>query len=543
MCDSLAEGGRRCPCNAPEARAAQRQAKKAAGEAPVGGVGAGGTSNPAVASPVEGWDRDAVTAVAADVSLVAGKSLDDMAKEPEHVRAAAERIREQYGTTEAAVRAVGAQIAQEAERRAGVNAQTVAEASRAVQEAARDHLDQLKRRRTELQEFIAEHPAQERAAEARGRQQYEALTDEEYDRMDQIVAEANAEMAATPEGQELLAVREELAEASGVVNSGHADAQTRAQMTALSRAYVEVLAETRQMGGRLDLVGTEDRAASTMDEVAQVYPADWVEASNASSRPLQVIADSGWGQGGSYRDHMVVEQVREVDAYEPYQGPQVEAPEYSYGTITDPDDPDEQMSVRFKYDVEIKGAGADAPGPGWTLYEGPGAVTGASTWRRPERMEEDRMFAAAGGVISISAEPRGGAVTEAAKDPLFSVGVHEVGHHFEARVPGIVALEREFLLRRTTDENGNRLPQAPLWGGSGMEGDDVMVRADSFADAYMSREYPRGDGYEVMTTGAEALFGGQYGGLVGQGRYQGDPDMRAFVLGVMAGVGRKEGQG
>ena len=69
-----------------------------------------------------------------------------------------------------------------------------------------------------------------------------------------------------------------------------------------------------------------------------------------------------------------------------------------------------------------------------------------------------------------------------------------------------------------------------------------LSTVDSFADAYMGKRYYRSNGeenmrhYEVLSTGVEAIFHGEYGGLVGVGRVAADTDMRAFALGVLATV-------
>ena len=537
MCNAKSEGGRRCPCDDPEARAARRRASRAVVQAPEGGIRLGGTTTDAVASPADGWDREAVTRLAEDVSLLAGKDLDNLGGADERTLVARDRVLAEHGTVEAAVSAVGAQIAQEAERRSGVNVAALSERERERRDAVRERMNTLRARAEELKADLAEHPAMERAHAARDRQRDEVLTDAQYEAMDKVIEDAEAEVARTPEGQELLANKAEQAELGPVLYSDAADPQTRTELTALSSAYVEVLSETRQMGGTLALIGSDEDAGRLMGGVAAVYPTDWVESSNASSRGLQVVTDSSLGGGAHYRDRVLVEQVREVDAYDAWDKEEVESPDYSYGAITDPDDPDEQMRVRFRYDVKVKGEGAESPGPGWERYDGPGQTPGMTTWRRPQRMEEDRLVSFAGAVITLGDFRKGTGTQAAADDPRYTLAVHEVGHHFEARVPGIVAMEREFLVRRTTDEDGNRMPQTSLWNASD-PADDVKVRADSFADAYMSREYA--DACEVMTTGAEALFGGSYGGLVGRGKYAPDPDMRAFVLGVMASAGRRQ---
>jgi len=112
----------------------------------------------------------------------------------------------------------------------------------------------------------------------------------------------------------------------------------------------------------------------------------------------------------------------------------------------------------------------------------------------------------------------------------------------EEVVPGVKDLERAFLVRRTTREDGTREEPVALYGGRADEnGGQEMARPDSFVDAYIGKDYGvrGGDATEVLSMGTESLFAGTHGGLVGAGNYEADEDMRAFVLGMYASVGRK----
>jgi hypothetical protein len=111
----------------------------------------------------------------------------------------------------------------------------------------------------------------------------------------------------------------------------------------------------------------------------------------------------------------------------------------------------------------------------------------------------------------------------------FDTAIHEFGHRAEHMNPVITQLEEVFLVRRTTGEDGQRDKLKSLYGTS-----REVSRPDSFASAYMGKEY-RGQAYkEVLSTGMQGLFSGAFGNLAGTDGKTPDSDMRAFILGVLA---------
>ncbi|MGP5049493.1 hypothetical protein [Glutamicibacter ardleyensis] len=113
-----------------------------------------------------------------------------------------------------------------------------------------------------------------------------------------------------------------------------------------------------------------------------------------------------------------------------------------------------------------------------------------------------------------------------------AVATHEFTHRMENVVPGLYDLEKQFRDRRTTMNNGRLEPLV----GIRSPGSRERARVDHFTSRYMGRVY-NFDGYtEIMSTGTQALFGGDYGGLTGMGRgANADHDMRNFVLGALGG--------
>lgn len=113
-----------------------------------------------------------------------------------------------------------------------------------------------------------------------------------------------------------------------------------------------------------------------------------------------------------------------------------------------------------------------------------------------------------------------------------AIATHEFTHRMENVVPGLYELENQFRTRRTTLPNGRMEPLVPIHSRTPRE----KARVDHFADRYMGRVYGF-EGYtEIMSTGTEALFGGEFGGLTGMSRgTRADSDMRNFMLGVLGG--------
>lgn len=105
--------------------------------------------------------------------------------------------------------------------------------------------------------------------------------------------------------------------------------------------------------------------------------------------------------------------------------------------------------------------------------------------------------------------------------------IHEMTHRMEhAHEIFFVKMEETFLIRRTS-VNGVREKSA----GSGPE---LIIYEDAFARKYMGREYAKPNSWEVLTVGAESIFGAQNGGLIGVGDYKSDEDARRFILGAWA---------
>ncbi|MGW2221535.1 hypothetical protein ACWCSD_41690, partial [Nonomuraea sp. NPDC001684] len=106
--------------------------------------------------------------------------------------------------------------------------------------------------------------------------------------------------------------------------------------------------------------------------------------------------------------------------------------------------------------------------------------------------------------------------------------VHELGHHMEQVVPGLVAAERAFLWDRTsTGPVGERERHPVQQKPNGFE--TIHYRDGGFGSDYVSREYT-GEAFELFTTGVESL-------MAGSEYAADDADHRAFTFGALALLG------
>lgn len=116
--------------------------------------------------------------------------------------------------------------------------------------------------------------------------------------------------------------------------------------------------------------------------------------------------------------------------------------------------------------------------------------------------------------------------------PSEAIAYHEFGHRMEEVMPDsrLTRYERAFLKRRTgkTDENFNENMKTNF-------GREEFYHDGGFVYSYTGKAYSD-DFFEVFTTGVEAVYGGNLGGLVGNSPdYEtADKDHRGFVLGALA---------
>lgn len=125
---------------------------------------------------------------------------------------------------------------------------------------------------------------------------------------------------------------------------------------------------------------------------------------------------------------------------------------------------------------------------------------------------------------------------EYAQDNLNSLLLHETTHHMEYLAKqddknSLAQVQKTFLERRTTHDGVKEQPLSPDQLEQKLSS-GMTVYADSFSNVYAGRTYAGNHSYEVLTVGAESVFTGKQGGLLGIGNCAPDPDHKNFVLGV-----------
>jgi hypothetical protein len=148
---------------------------------------------------------------------------------------------------------------------------------------------------------------------------------------------------------------------------------------------------------------------------------------------------------------------------------------------------------------------------------------------REGRGSQAHEIAISGGRGELAGDPNG-----------FTTMVHELGHMMERQVPGVRVAESIFYRRRAMPDGE---PLRKYRYGDSHE----VVRPDEFADEYIGKDYsyrfsdppigvpnltpPGMDvSYEILSMGLEGVWNGQYR------MWERDPDMRNFILGMLASL-------
>jgi len=342
------------------------------------------------------------------------------------------------------------------------------------------------------------------------------------------------------------------------------DEVTKAQMRRLADAYVRSLEDVRDMGGAIELHPKSKRdAVAAFGEAMRVFPADWVDASNKHAGTGQGAPIAKVGTSRAHYAHVKHHKTRKKVQEESvttgmvYRGGSVALLD---GLVTGRDhstlyedfewiEYDDQYRVQRAYgdqreplwrrkEYEVAGwdatyglAQGQAPrGRGWEQFTDPD--TGYTSWRRPKyAMQTVETTSAPEITTNVKASRVEGA------SGTFSTCVHEASHRFESTVPGIMAVEDAFVKRRATDVDGNVGGLSSIYTHS-RSGRAEKGRDGGFVDKYVGKEYTSGH-REVLSMGAGSIFGGSHGGLLGIAGNTQDLEHRAFVLGTLAGAGKR----
>lgn len=316
----------------------------------------------------------------------------------------------------------------------------------------------------------------------------------------------------------------------------------------LSHTYTEVLSEIRPLGGEIRTRENSNAAAVKIlqSTVGKIFPADWIHASNEATHPLalRLTRDGGFYEPKHDRDitdergrqaavdiwEAPVEEVREVMELLKEGGNE---PWISDSPLWEEDGKlfvEINFYCRFPKGVKINGNGYKIKVSGdWFFGYAP---------TEDENFPEEKTYY------------QHGFIEGSEKDGLSPVlniswichtkerhqtAYHEFMHHMQNTAPQTFRrLERALFVHKTTTD-GVRNPLLEVEGEvDSKNGSEVFYRAGIFVDPYMGREYPYSGDLELITTGAEALFGHAFGSLMGFHGWDADPEHRNFMLGLFA---------
>ena len=370
-----------------------------------------------------------------------------------------------YGSQLQAVQAIGEELAKEADRRAGIDTESLSDL----------YDDKIRQ---------ADHDVDEAKRQAEGS-------------WDSGVAAAKAHLYQLKNGY---------------------DDESMQTCRKLADAYHDTLKEVRDMGGIFNTdKATKKDARDAFSEAAELYPSDWLVASNKQAMPIAKTSRRRAHYSGA-RWYKTKKRAPRIALISPHSNFDWNSPEYQRIGVDEDGLIQAQLCETFTnwYSPEER-----PKGRGWQRWQG---SDGRGVWRRPMYEMKTVSSGIRPEITTNATVPK----VDGASSTL-ATSVHELAHRFEHTVDGMRHLEQDYHARRTA---GQELQ--PLATGRGEVG-----RPGDYVHAYMGREYP--GGYrEIMSCGTEALFGGSYGALVGIGDDKADPDMRCFVLGMLACLGRSD---
>jgi hypothetical protein len=567
MCRDNDHGGRRCPHDSSDARVARRRNQKARQRAAVQRLQYAGEHVP-LASKVAYHDLDAIKGVVAQLQEL--KQTD-----PHGTGASAEEIARWDDVMEQELTTLGSVLAARAEARAHfLSEQRALEIETMENSVYGDTATRMTEARTKLREAqTAARPLREALAEAQGIPVWRAGTLDATT----MIEQADAELIERLEMDEALV---DLAEAERIAQLTEAaywqaDAQRKNNEEAIHRdynaklagAYQHVIAELREVGGEVPVHEGSDEAAVQVLQatVARHYPTDWLAHSRGTG-PLRVDATEDRAMYAENSEVLPGEQEQQqVTGQSWFNYGQDDAaglqpvferlPEATiFASISAPQGPginrvSWQEGFLDPYDAETDGPLIEGKpaGDGWVFESHPRGIFSKETEvatntaelseiaLRPRWYRERRETAKKLSVLKLYVDPENESL-ERVKGTPEGAAFHEFGHRIEHAFPKnlLARQEQAFLRRRAHQGNFKNQHQnlEALMSAPGELGHDAHM-----VNTYMAREYFTGKSYEVFATGIEALYGGSFGGLVGNdsGFYtKGDNEHRGFILGALA---------
>lgn len=310
----------------------------------------------------------------------------------------------------------------------------------------------------------------------------------------------------------------------------------------------ELMGQLRESGQELDWTtagtSTPARVNETIQASAQFLPKDWIASSNHLSSDAEVaknpdkvfpvlpvrVRESTSRNHYSPRNYVTKRETKPDRSF--YEGRLAEKVDvYSspqYGVV--PEEEWTENDRRFaspgdvlvqKYHV-ARGPSYFSNDPGANVLDSEGnfALKGraASGWKQytytDSNGEEQTCWRKPATTTTTNREygiaeltiPKG----QGRKGGPNTTATHELIHRCENTNPSIPAMESAFLVRRTTNADGEREPLQRYYPDTPGE----KVRPDDFIDRYVGKDYGRSSSfYEVMSVGSEAAFHGSHGGF------------------------------
>jgi hypothetical protein len=345
----------------------------------------------------------------------------------------------------------------------------------------------------------------------------------------------------------------------------------------LAEAYIKVLSQVRPLGGKIksnEKNGDLEAQKLLADTVGKNYPKEWLEHHNTAdtsnftvqfdpNRPNynpaalsdieedEVNKNLRYGGVLSFSNAETAEKVKNM--YTSAEGDAVTSfTHVNHWNNTTIHSIHLNVNAEELYDEKTHGSLVDGKpeGDNWVYKTSPVQTTSIGeqefaeesevvaflekkTWVRPitSKAKEVKQLSLFSKEVGKEIADRDGQQFNLSK----GIAYHEFGHRMEEVLPNNVLprQEKAFLARRTGKTTDNWRENMVETGFVGEFGHDANL-----VTKYAGRDYFTDNNYEVFTVGIEALYGGNYGGLMGNTKnyLKEDIEHRGFVLGVLASL-------
>jgi len=322
--------------------------------------------------------------------------------------------------------------------------------------------------------------------------------------------------------------------------------------------YLKIIGSFREIGGNVAVADNSHKeAVKTLNEVAKVYPKAWIDASNEKTpaRIKNTKSRAHYSDGAYQKSFKVITKMHMITKpadWEP--GPEDVGKWYKTDSTTNSwKDPDTNITYEIGTNRSTNEVGwvheavewstnrtwdekkeyVKPSGRGWVETTQVKRVYNSETRKMEDQGMETRWYRPVKRRTHVSSVAQPELTISGAGEGAYRVGLHEFAHRIEAspKVGGhITTMEEAFLRRRTTNSEGIQQSRQAIYKGKKEYG-----RPDNFVDLYMGKEYSGSVGHrEVLSTGAESVWGTSFGSLIGLGGAKEDTEMKSFILGLWA---------